>query len=578
DDSLAVRRRIGYLPEDTPLYKDMTVLEYLEFICDVRDVPASSRRSRLKRVVEQCGIGDRLGALIGELSKGFRQRVGLAQAIVHEPEVLILDEPTSGLDPGNETRMMSLFRQLADEGHTLLLVTHATRNISLCDKVLFLTAGGRLAYFGTPRNALRYFNVQDFEDIYLLLEGKRTPEEWEEAFRASRYYEEEIAGPLAARLEPATTGERDKQPQEQPAPSEAQLPPQPAPPPGPVRQFLTLARRYAAILASDRKNMALLVLQAPVIAVLLWALFPRDVYAPLQGVTVLARQGGGFRPVQRDPNTGQLVNAPSAGELIAVQGPDCTRLAQGQGGLSGNCQTMAGNGNNRALQAAQLAFALAAVAVWLGTLNAVREIAKEDAIYRRERLVSLRVVPYVASKFLVLTVVVVFQSLLLLGVTALHVKFETRYLHWLLPFHPQGRNLIVDLPAGAIDGVWLSIFLAMLASVALALAISAAISNPDRALLAAPLVMIPQFLFAGGLVPVHDLGPAKPLSYVVATRWGYEAIGRVTNVVKLAAIPPQFPYADQLQGEAVGRWLALAAFVAVFGVLAVGLQRLKDRR
>src|SRR5262249_22705381 len=99
DDSLAVRRKIGYLPEGTPLYKHRTVLEYLEFICDVRDVPQASRRSRLKRVVDQCGIGDRLGSLIGELSKGFRQRVGLAQAIVHEPEVLILDEPTSGLDP-----------------------------------------------------------------------------------------------------------------------------------------------------------------------------------------------------------------------------------------------------------------------------------------------------------------------------------------------------------------------------------------------------------------------------------------------------------------------------------------------
>src|SRR5262249_40187410 len=81
-DGLAVRRKLGYLPEDTPLYKDMTVLESLEFICDVRELPQSSRTPRLRRVVEQCGIGDRLGALIGELSKGFRQRVGLAQAIV----------------------------------------------------------------------------------------------------------------------------------------------------------------------------------------------------------------------------------------------------------------------------------------------------------------------------------------------------------------------------------------------------------------------------------------------------------------------------------------------------------------
>ena len=99
EHSLEARKRIGYLPEGTPLYKDMTVLEYLNFIADIRQIPTSQRKPRLKAVVEQCGIGDRLGFLIGELSKGFRQRVGLAQAIVHEPEVLILDEPTSGSRP-----------------------------------------------------------------------------------------------------------------------------------------------------------------------------------------------------------------------------------------------------------------------------------------------------------------------------------------------------------------------------------------------------------------------------------------------------------------------------------------------
>src|SRR5687768_4704334 len=100
DQPLEARARLGYLPEGTPLYRDMTVLEYLNFVADVRQIPAGqTRTARLRRVVEQCGVGDRLGFNIGELSKGFRQRVGLAQAILHEPEVLILDEPTSGLDP-----------------------------------------------------------------------------------------------------------------------------------------------------------------------------------------------------------------------------------------------------------------------------------------------------------------------------------------------------------------------------------------------------------------------------------------------------------------------------------------------
>jgi ABC-2 type transport system ATP-binding protein len=149
DDSLDVRRRIGYLPEDTPLYKDMTVLEYLEFICDVRDVPQSSRRARLKRAVDQCGIGDRLGSLIGELSKGFRQRVGLAQAIVHEPEVLILDEPTSGLDPNQIAEIRSVIKSIGQE-KTVIFSTHILGEVQATCSRIIIIADGKLVADGTP--------------------------------------------------------------------------------------------------------------------------------------------------------------------------------------------------------------------------------------------------------------------------------------------------------------------------------------------------------------------------------------------------------------------------------------------
>jgi ABC-2 type transport system ATP-binding protein len=149
EDSIAVRRRIGYLPEDTPLYKDMTVLEYLDFICDVRDVAKASRTTRLKRVVEQCGIGDRLGALIGELSKGFRQRVGLAQAIVHEPEVLILDEPTSGLDPNQIAEIRAVIKSIGQE-KTVIFSTHILGEVqATCSRILII-ADGKLVADGTP--------------------------------------------------------------------------------------------------------------------------------------------------------------------------------------------------------------------------------------------------------------------------------------------------------------------------------------------------------------------------------------------------------------------------------------------
>jgi len=153
-DSLTVRRHIGYLPEDTPLYKDMTVLEYLDFICDMRDVHKDHRRSRLKRVVEQCGIGDRLGALIGELSKGFRQRVGLAQAIIHEPEVLILDEPTSGLDPNQIAEIRGVIKAIGQE-KTVIFSTHILGEVqATCSRILII-ADGKLVADGTPDELAR---------------------------------------------------------------------------------------------------------------------------------------------------------------------------------------------------------------------------------------------------------------------------------------------------------------------------------------------------------------------------------------------------------------------------------------
>ncbi len=152
--SLAVRGRIGYLPEDTPLYRDMTVLEYLEFVCDIRDVPREKRSPRLRKVVEQCGIGDRLGALIGELSKGFRQRVGLAQAIVHEPEVLILDEPTSGLDPNQIAEIREVIKSIGKE-KTVIFSTHILGEVQATCSRIIIISDGKLVADGTPDDLAR---------------------------------------------------------------------------------------------------------------------------------------------------------------------------------------------------------------------------------------------------------------------------------------------------------------------------------------------------------------------------------------------------------------------------------------
>lgn len=153
DESLAVRRRMGYLPEDTPLYKDMSVLEYLEFVGEMRGMSPSKAASRIKEVGGRCGLSDVAGKLVGELSKGFRQRLGLAQAILHDPDILILDEPTSGLDPNQIVEIRRLIKELGQE-KTVILSTHILPEVqATCTRILIIS-GGKLVADDTPE-ALR---------------------------------------------------------------------------------------------------------------------------------------------------------------------------------------------------------------------------------------------------------------------------------------------------------------------------------------------------------------------------------------------------------------------------------------
>jgi ABC-2 type transport system ATP-binding protein len=149
DESLAVRQKIGYLPEDTPLYRDMLVFDYLRFVADLRGVGRDRQRAKIKDIASLCGIADHLGRPIAELSRGYRQRVGLAQAMLHDPEILILDEPTSGLDPNQIVEIRSLIKQIGKE-KTVILSTHILPEVqATCSRVVII-AGGRLVADGTP--------------------------------------------------------------------------------------------------------------------------------------------------------------------------------------------------------------------------------------------------------------------------------------------------------------------------------------------------------------------------------------------------------------------------------------------
>jgi ABC-2 type transport system ATP-binding protein len=146
--SLEVRRRIGYLPENAPLYLDLSVASYLDFVAEIKGVGRAARRGRVADVMERCFIGDMQNRLIGKLSKGYRQRVGLAQALLGDPEVLILDEPTIGLDPRQIAEIRSLIRSLAGQ-HTVILSTHILPEVSMvCDGVIIINRG-RIVAQGT---------------------------------------------------------------------------------------------------------------------------------------------------------------------------------------------------------------------------------------------------------------------------------------------------------------------------------------------------------------------------------------------------------------------------------------------
>jgi ABC-2 type transport system ATP-binding protein len=140
-DSEQVRRRLGYLPENVPLYDEMLVWDYLKFIAEIRGVAAKEHKARIDEVVELTGLGLMIHKSIGELSKGYRQRVGLAQAIIHRPEVVILDEPTTGLDPNQIVEIRDVIKTIGKE-KTVMFSTHIMQEVSaVCDRVIIINRG-----------------------------------------------------------------------------------------------------------------------------------------------------------------------------------------------------------------------------------------------------------------------------------------------------------------------------------------------------------------------------------------------------------------------------------------------------
>ncbi|MCV7030592.1 FHA domain-containing protein [Mycobacterium sherrisii] len=241
-----LRHRIGFVPQDDILHTPLTVHRALNYAARLRfpqEVSAAERKQRIDEVLTELGLAAHANQRIDSLSGGQRKRTSVALELLTKPSLLFLDEPTSGLDPGYEKSVMQTLRALADDGRSVVVVTHNTAQLNLCDRLLILAPGGRLAYFGPPQQALGYFNCRDFADLFNLLEHDTTTD-W-----TGRY----VASPIHTAL----TG-----------PHPALKAPRPAPPASrPVAQqsafaqFTTLCRRYLAVIAADRQySVTLLVL------------------------------------------------------------------------------------------------------------------------------------------------------------------------------------------------------------------------------------------------------------------------------------------------------------------------------
>ncbi|MFD3559212.1 FHA domain-containing protein [Streptomyces sp. NPDC058686] len=245
-DYAELRQRIGLVPQDDILHSQLTVRRALGYAAELRfpqDTERSERRDRVDEVVRELGLEQRAAQPIHSLSGGQRKRVSVALELLTKPSLLFLDEPTSGLDPGMDRSVMHMLRDLADDGRTVIVVTHSVLSLEVCDRLLVLAPGGKIAFYGPPGDALGFFGFTEWPEAFEAFENDRD-RGWAEDYDSSLFHRQYIVNSTAQPRLPA-------------APS-AEV----APPPRTRSwgaQLQTLVRRYAAALSADRTFLAIMI-------------------------------------------------------------------------------------------------------------------------------------------------------------------------------------------------------------------------------------------------------------------------------------------------------------------------------
>lgn len=348
----AIRTTIGYVPQKDIIHMELTIFQALDYAARLRmpaDTSEAERHQRIQEVMEDLDLAHRRDTQISSLSGGQQKRVSIGVELITKPGLFFLDEPTSGLDPGMETELMRLCRRLADQGRTIVMITHATKNVMLADKVVFLARGGYLTWFGPPEEALTYFDQfrsererraspMEFDNIYTLLDqddlGSGT--DWANRFKKDAAYKKYISEPLMGR---------------DPAEQKTSSPLSKGKAASALRQFFILSDRNLKIMMRDKFSLVLLILVAPLMASLDFVL----------------SSGIGRSP---------------------------TSFA-------------AGNFN----EMITMLISITNTSVLVGGLAMMRELVKEREIYKRERMVNLQLSSYILSKVWIAFFLAIYQAI-----------------------------------------------------------------------------------------------------------------------------------------------------------------------
>lgn len=352
----AIRSTIGFVPQKDIIHMELTVYQALDYAAQLRmpaDTTKAERHKRIEEVMEDLDLAHRRDTTISQLSGGQQKRVSIGVELITKPGLFFLDEPTSGLDPGMETELMRLMRRLADQGRTIVMITHATKNVMLADKVVFLARGGFLTWFGPPEEALTYFDKyrterdrraspMEFDNIYTLLDQPELGNgaEWAKRYKADPAYQKYVVQPLGGNLDPKKEGPKTAA---KPISQRKQV--------SALRQFFILSGRNLKIMTRDRFSLLLLIMIAPMMASLDF---------------VLASGVG------REPTS--WLNG-TFNEMVVTL------------------------------------ISITNTSVLVGGLAMMRELVKERDIYKRERLVNLQLSSYILSKTWIAFILAFYQAL-----------------------------------------------------------------------------------------------------------------------------------------------------------------------